>query len=107
MKRTLIAICITAALAAGATAAEQQKARAAGRGKAVGTKSVQAAKPAGVQRGHQVTAPQNTTARQFNRQASVNTRTKAQVQNRSVNRNVVRENNVRRAQTTRNTAVTA
>jgi hypothetical protein len=102
MKRTLIAICITAALAAGATAAEQQKGRAAGRGKAAATRSVQA-RPANVQRGHQVMARQNVNGRQFNR-ARVSTQTNAQLQNRSFNRNVVRENNVRRAQTTRNTA---
>ena len=110
MKRTLIAICITTvALAVGATAEEQHQKRAAGKGKAAATASVQSGKRGNVQR-TQVKAHQNVSARSFNRRANVNAQTNAQLQTRSVaktNRAAVREHNVRRAQATTNNAVTA
>jgi len=115
MKRTLIAFCITTvALAVGATAEEQHQNRAAGKGRAAAT--AQSARAGHVQQARQmntrqnVSARQNVNARQFNRQARVNSRTEAQVQNRSIartNRAVNRERNIRRTQTTTNNAVVA
>ncbi|HEY4281967.1 MAG TPA: peptidoglycan-binding protein [Chthoniobacterales bacterium] len=116
MKRTLIAICITTvALAVGATAAEQHPKRAAGKGKAAATASVQSGKRGNVQHAQvnarqNVSTHRNVSARSFNRTANVNNHTNAQLQSRSVakaNKAAVQQRNVRRTRATTNNAVAA
>jgi hypothetical protein len=106
MKRTLLAIGITTlALAVGAVAEDQVPKRGTAKGTTRTTTATSARTNTGANvRAHQVTAHQNTSARAFNRQATINARTNTAA---TTNRTTARERNTRRAQITTNNAAVA